>query len=101
MPIEIRQAAPVGAVADFIRAGFEVFRGDPAWVPPLDMVFKEKVSPKDPFYAHGEVALFTAWKDGARTNDPIGLMKSVAVRLDDDQVASVAAWLAASAYPKR
>src|SRR5260221_10197096 len=65
MSIEIRQDEPGKNVADFMRAGHEVFRGDPAWVAPLDMLFKEKLTPaKDPFYKHAEVALFTAWKDG-------------------------------------
>ena len=47
------------------------------------------------------VAQFTAWKDGARSNDPIGLMKSVALKLDNDEIANVAAWLAANAYPPK
>jgi len=45
------------------------------------------------------VAQFMAWKDGARSNDPIGLMKSVAMKLDDDEIANVAAWLAANGHP--
>lgn len=35
----------------------------------------------------------TAWKSGARTNDPIGLMKNVAAKLKDDEVKAVAAYL--------
>jgi cytochrome c553 len=41
-------------------------------------------------------AQFTAWKGGTRSNDPLGLMKAVAVKLDDEEIASVAAWLAAN-----
>ena len=49
--IEIRQHAPGGNVKDFIRAGHEVFRFDPAWVPPLHFEFKERLSPKhNPFF---------------------------------------------------
>ena len=65
MAIEIHQHEPGKDTRDFIRAGFEVFRGDPAWIPPLDVVIKDRLNPKkDPAYRHSDVALFTAWKDG-------------------------------------
>lgn len=65
MAIEVRQHEPGKDTGDFVRAAFEVYRGDPAWVPPLDMVIKERLDPKkDPVHAHAEVALFTAWKNG-------------------------------------
>lgn len=35
-----------------------------------------------------------AWKSGARTNDPVGLMKSVASKLSADQIKAVSAFLA-------
>lgn len=40
------------------------------------------------------IAQFAAWKAGDRANDPIGLMKTVAERLGDDDIAAVAAWYA-------
>ena len=43
------------------------------------------------------VAQFVAWQNGTRANDPSGLMKSVATRLDQDEIAAVAAWLASIA----
>lgn len=65
MTVEIRRHEPGKDTRDFMRAGHEVFRGDPAWVAPLDMVLGERLDPaKDPFHRHAEVALFTAWKDG-------------------------------------
>jgi hypothetical protein len=65
MGIEIRQHTPGKDVRDFIRAGHEVYRFDPAWVPPLDFEIKERLSPKhNPFFKRGEVMLFTAWKNG-------------------------------------
>src|SRR6185369_2932376 len=65
MAIEIREHAPGPDTGDFIRAGFEVFRDDPTWIPPLDMMISERLNPKkDPAHAHLEAALFTAWKDG-------------------------------------
>jgi hypothetical protein len=65
MAIEIREHKPGKDLNDFIRAGFEVFRDDPMWVPPLDFEFKERLSPKtNPFFNRADVTLFTAWKDG-------------------------------------
>jgi hypothetical protein len=65
MAIEIRQHRPGRDTADFIRAGFEVSRGDPAWVAPLDMMIRERLDPrKDPCHAHLDAALFTAWRGG-------------------------------------
>src|SRR5262245_14191444 len=65
MSIEIRRHEPGRDTADFIRAGEIIFRGDPSWVAPLHMMIGERLNPKkEPFHAHAEVALFTAWKDG-------------------------------------
>lgn len=40
-------------------------------------------------------AQFQAWRSGARANDPLGLMKSVADRLSDEEIDAVAAYYAA------
>lgn len=65
MAIEIRQHVPGKDIKDFLRAGHEVFRFDPAWVPPLEMEIGERLSPKhNPFFKRGEAMLFTAHKDG-------------------------------------
>lgn len=64
MAIEIREHVP-GDLKDFLRAERVVFRGDPAHVQPLDMDIKDRLTPgKSPFFLRGELALFTAWKDG-------------------------------------
>lgn len=65
MGIEIRQHAPGEDLDDFVRAGHVVFGDDPAWVPPLEFDLRARLTPgKNPFFQRGEVALFTAWKDG-------------------------------------
>ena len=65
MSIEIKEHQPGGDLEDFIEVAFEVFRDDPAWVPPLHMEITDRLTPeKNPFFEHAEVALFTAWKDG-------------------------------------
>jgi hypothetical protein len=65
MTIEIREHVPGKDLRPFIDAGYEVFRTDAAWVPPLEFDLKDRLSPsKNPFFQRGEVALFTAWKNG-------------------------------------
>ncbi len=63
--VEVRVQKPGGDIDDFVRAGHEVFAGDPQWVAPLELMLRERLDPsKDPFHRHAEVALFTAWKHG-------------------------------------
>jgi hypothetical protein len=65
MAIEIRQHVPGRDLADFIRVPHVVFGDDPIWVPTLDLMVKEQLSPsKNAFFEHAKAALFTAWKDG-------------------------------------
>jgi hypothetical protein len=65
MTVEIRRHAPGSDTSDFVRAGAEVFRDDPAWIAPLQMMIGDRLDPKkEPFHQHAEVMLFTAWKDG-------------------------------------
>lgn len=40
------------------------------------------------------VAQLQAWKTGARTNDPLQLMKTVAEKLSEEEMRAVAAYLA-------
>jgi hypothetical protein len=65
MTITVRTHVPGEKIDAFIRAADEVFRGDPAFIPPLDLDIKERLHPKkNPFFNRAEVTLFTAWKDG-------------------------------------
>jgi hypothetical protein len=65
MALEIREHRPGKDLDAFVQAGHVVFRGDPAWVPPLEMDIRDRLTPgKNPFFEHGEAALFTAWRDG-------------------------------------
>jgi GNAT superfamily N-acetyltransferase len=65
MSVRIREHRPGKDVDDFIEAAHVVFRGDPAWVPPLEMEMRERLDPKkNPFFEHAEGTLLTAWKDG-------------------------------------
>jgi len=49
----------------FIKFQWEIYRGDPAWVPPLLIERKEFLDRrKHPFYEHGDAALFLARSGG-------------------------------------
>jgi hypothetical protein len=53
---------------EFIRFPWDVYKGDPNWVPPLIMDLKEKLNrKKNPFFAHAEMDLFLARRDGRVT----------------------------------
>lgn len=62
--IEIRQHTPGTDISDFLKAGREVFKNDPHWIPPLNIMLKDQLSPKSPFFQHAEVMLFTARRAG-------------------------------------
>ncbi|MEO6871214.1 MAG: GNAT family N-acetyltransferase [Chthoniobacterales bacterium] len=58
---EVRSAAERDA---FIKFPWEIYRDDPAWVPPLLLERKEFLDrKKHPFYQHGDAQLFLAWRD--------------------------------------
>ena len=63
MTIRVEEHRPGNGVTPFIQAGYEVFRNDPSWVPPLELEIRERLHPrKNPFFKRAEVALFTAWR---------------------------------------
>lgn len=62
--IEIRQHNPGDSLSDFLEVAHIVFKGDPNWVPPLNIMLKDQFSPKSPFFQHAEVTFFTARKNG-------------------------------------
>ena len=48
----------------FIKFPWDIYKGDPYWVPPLIMDVKEKLDRgKNPFFEHSEMDLFLAYKD--------------------------------------
>ncbi|HST30510.1 MAG TPA: GNAT family N-acetyltransferase [Chthoniobacterales bacterium] len=50
---------------EFIKFPWQIYRNDPAWVPPLIIERREFLDrDKHPFYRHGDAALFLAKRDG-------------------------------------
>lgn len=66
MTVQITQLTPGGQLDDFIRVPHVLYADDPAFIPQLDMMVKDQLTPaKNPFFRHAEVALFLARRDGA------------------------------------
>jgi GNAT superfamily N-acetyltransferase len=85
MAIEIREHRLGHDLDDFIRVGHEVFRGDPAWIPPLEMELRERLDPKkNPFFEHAEGTLFTAVKDGRLVGRCSAQIDREHLRIHDD-----------------
>lgn len=112
-PVYVRQALRSRDRDAFVRFPWEIYRGDPHWVPPLLVERKDFINPRlHPFYLHGAAAQFLAYR-GERlvgriqaSDDPhynaehgsnlgcFGMFESI----DDEEVAqslieAAAAWL--------
>ena len=63
--VDIRQTPMGGDIKDFLDVVDVIYEDDPRYIRPLDMEQTERLSPKkNPFFEHGEGALFTAYKGG-------------------------------------
>jgi GNAT superfamily N-acetyltransferase len=61
-------------VERFIRVPWRIYGQDPLWVPPLLSERRAFLNPrKNPFFAHGEVQLFLAF----RGNEPVGTIAAI------------------------
>lgn len=48
---------------EFLKLPFRLCAKDPHWIAPLDFDVRQRLNPKKaPFYQHGEVALWVAWR---------------------------------------
>jgi hypothetical protein len=65
MSVQVRAADSKSDFARFVDLPWRLYRNDPAWVPPLKddvrLLFNRA---KNPFFEHGDVQPFLAWKDG-------------------------------------
>ena len=63
--VEIREHRMGLDLEDFIRVQYDIFRNDPAYIPPLEMELRDRLTPgKNPLFEHAEGTLFTAWRGG-------------------------------------
>src|SRR3954469_9468549 len=65
MPIQVSVVESASDRKAFIDFQWQIYRNDPAWVPPLIIERKAFLDRKrHPFYRHGDAALFLARKNG-------------------------------------
>ena len=63
--IEIRAASGRSGLRRFVDYAYERNAADPHWVPPIRLSEIERLTPsKNPFFAHADVELLLAWRDG-------------------------------------
>jgi hypothetical protein len=63
--VDIRQIPMGGPIDDFLNVVDYIYKSDPAYVRPLDMELKDRLNPKkNPFFEHGEGAIFCAYRNG-------------------------------------
>jgi hypothetical protein len=63
--LEIRQIPMGGPIDDFLNVVDHLYWDDPAYVRPLDMELRDRLSPrKNPFFQHGEGTVFCAYRGG-------------------------------------
>ena len=63
--VDIRQIPMGGPIDDFLNVVDYIYKSDPAYIRPLDMELKDRLNPKkNPFFEHGEGAIFCANRNG-------------------------------------
>ncbi|OGP92670.1 MAG: hypothetical protein A2156_04780 [Deltaproteobacteria bacterium RBG_16_48_10] len=62
--ITVEEATNDNDLMTFIRFPWEVYQGNPYWVPPLIKDQLQKLSPSHPFRSHSEMILFLAYQEG-------------------------------------
>jgi GNAT superfamily N-acetyltransferase len=79
MEAPLIEVSPVRSRADrraFIELPFQLYRGDPLWVPPLRRDVADLLNPGHPFHRHGEVELFLARDERRRVVGRIAAVKN-------------------------
>jgi len=62
--VRIEKVVTKKDLKSFIKFPWQIYKGDPHWVPPLIMDVKEKLDKKkNPFFEHSEMELFLAYKN--------------------------------------
>jgi hypothetical protein len=64
MTVEVRETPIGGNLRQFLNVVDYIYREDPNYVRPLDMMLKDQLGKKNPFFQHGEGTTFTAHRNG-------------------------------------
>ena len=82
MSLQIRPVANRRELIEFIKLPWQIYRNDPAWVPPLVKERLDFLNPrKNPFFEHADVQLFLAYRNGT----PVGRISAQWDRLHLDR----------------
>ncbi len=82
-PVEVRPVSSKRELRAFIELPYELYAGDPVWIPPLLTEQRHTFSPKSAFFEHAQVQLFVAYRDGR----PVGRVSAQIDRLRIDRYA--------------
>ncbi len=81
MSIEIRKVSSNSELNKFLKFPWKIYKGDPHWVPPILMDVKKKFNKKkNPFFEHGDIESFLAYRDG----EIVGRISAVANDLHNE-----------------
>jgi GNAT superfamily N-acetyltransferase len=84
--VTIEEVTTAGGINEFIRFPWEVYRGDPYWVPPLRSEVKFLLSAKNnPFFQHAEAACFLARKSGEAVGRIAAIIDRNHIRIHQEQ----------------
>lgn len=64
MSVEVREIRLGGNLKPFLDVVDDIYRGDRNYIRPLDMMVKDRLHPRSPFFQHAEGTLFIAYKHG-------------------------------------
>ena len=85
MSVTLREHRPGHDIDDFVAFAHDLYRDDPAWIAPLEMEIRDRLTPKkNPFFQHGEATLFTAWRDGKVVGRISAQLDHEHLRIHDD-----------------
>ena len=70
-----------GALNDFIRLPWSIYRDDPMWVPPLLLERRMHLSPKNPYFEHAKFCSWITYRDGK----PVGRISAQIDQLHIDR----------------
>jgi hypothetical protein len=70
----------------FIRFPWEIYEGDPCWVPPLIKDLLQKLSPDHPFRSHSEMILYLAYQEGRIVGRIAGVIDHNYVELHQEKI---------------
>jgi hypothetical protein len=71
--LQLQEVRDSKDLAAFIRLPWQIYKGNPYWVPPLIKDLLSKFSPRHPFRSHSDMALFLA----TRGETPVGRIAGI------------------------